>query len=452
MKAHWVDYLPHFLKSRIEGRTRLQKVLGNTGWMFFDKVFRVGLVFCLNVWVTRYLGPERFGLLSYASSLVSLFLAIANLGLYGIVVRDLVRVPEARHEILGSALLLRMVGGLVCLSVALVVVTLLRPGDLEAALMVAIIGLGMFFQAFEVFDFWFLSQLKSRYSLFANLPSLVLGSVAKVSLILTGAPLVAFAWATLLEVVCGSLGFLVMYQRTTGDLLRLRLSITWIKSLLRDSWPLVFAGLMVMVYTRIDQVMLGQMLGNQSVGVYAAAAKIAEFWYVIPGIILQSLYSTMVEARKKGEGEYYRILQKSFDIMALISYLFVLVLFAFSGTIMTTLYGAAYAEGGRILAVYVVSGVFVMLGHVREYWVTMENITRFSLYSTAVGAFVNVTLNYVLIPAFGPVGAAYATLVALFFSGYLVNLLVGKTYRIFTMQTQSLFVLPAMYRLLKKID
>jgi len=449
MNQFWISMLPLFLRKKLLKHEKLQKILGNIGWLFFDKVFRVGLVFCLNIWITRYLGPDRFGLISYATSVVSLFLAIANLGLYGIVVRDLVRLPEARHEILGSALMLRLAGGLVCLVIALIAVNLMRPDDQTTALLVAIIGFGMIFQACEVFDFWFLSQLQSRYSLFANLPSLVLGSIVKVYLVYSGAPLVAFAWTTLFEVVCGSLGFVLVYQRATGDLLRLRVSGAWLKNLLRDCSPLIFAGLMVMVYTRIDQVMLGQMLGDRSVGVYAAAAQIAEFWFVIPVILLQSMFSTMIEIRKMGEEQYYNILQKAFDLMALVSYLFFLALILFSGTIMTTLYGPAYLEGGGILSVYVVSGIFVMLGHVREYWATMENVTRLSLYSTTAGALINVALNYLLIPALGPVGAAYATLAALCCSSYLINLLSLRTIKIFHMQTQALMVLPALFRLWK---
>lgn len=449
MNQFWMSKLPLFIRKRLEKRQNIQRIVENIGWMFFDKIFRAGLVFCLNIWVTRYLGPDRFGLLSYATSVVLLFLAIANLGLYGIVVRDLVRFPVARHEILGSALILKMVGGLVCLAISLIAVHQMRPDDQNTSLLVAIIGFGMFFQAFEVFDFWFLSQLQSRYSLFANMPALVFGSTLKIYLVITGAPLVAFAWTALFEVVCGSLGFLVIYHRATGDLFRLRVSGGWVRRLLRDCCPLIFAGIMVMVYTRIDQVMLGQMLGNQAVGVYAAAAQIAEFWFVIPVIILQSIFSSLIKVREKGEKEYYKTLQKSFDLMALVSYPFILVLVLFSGTIMTTLYGPAYTEGGRILAIYVVSGVFVMLGHVREYWVTMENITQLSLYSTTLGALVNVALNYLLIPALGPVGAAYATLAALFCSCYLINLLSPRTIKIFHMQTQALMVLPALFRLWK---
>lgn len=444
------------LISKIKGKfwmnRNLSGIVTNSVWMFVDKLLRQGGQFLLAVWITRYLGPERFGVLSYASAFVSLFLAISNLGLYGVVVRDVVRYPDERHEILGTALFLKVIGGITCMCVAVSCVKFLRPDEPLIMLLVGIIAFSLVFQACDVFDFWFLSQLKSKNTLYVGLPAFILSAAVKISMILAQAPLEAFALVTVFDVFLLACGFLIVYQHSTHELGRLRVRWSWVRRLLGDSWPLVFAGLMVMVYTRIDQVMLGQMLGNRELGVYAAAARIAEFWYIIPIIILQSLFSTMVNAREQKDESYYEILQWAFDTMALMSYLFILFMFLFAGTIMTVLYGDAYVEGGRILAVYVVSGIFVMLGHVREYWVTMENITRLSLYSTGLGALVNVGLNYVLIPAYGAVGAAYATLIALFCSSYLVNLILLRTFRIFCMQTQALLIVPAILRLKRRLD
>jgi len=441
--------LPTFIANRVEGRPGLQKVIGNTGWMFFDKVFRMGIVFALNIWVTRYLGPEKFGLLSFASAFVSLFLAIANLGLFGIVIRDVVMYPESRHKIIGTALVLKILGGVVCVCLTLTTIRFIRPHDPATFLLVSIVAAGMIFQAFDVFDFWFLSQLQSKNSLLANLPGFVLVSLGKVILILTGAPLEAFAWAAFFEIILAGIGFLFVYQKTSRELCKLRMSLEWAKSLLRDSAPLIFAGLMLMVYTRIDQVMLGQMLGDRSVGVYSAAVKIAEFWYVFPGLVLQSIFPRIIEAKKKGDVHYYDTLQKVFDSMAVISYLFVLPLCLFAKPIIVLLYGSAYADAGTVLAVYVLSGIFVMIGHAREYWITVENITRFSLYSTMLGAVVNIALNFLLIPRYGGVGAAYATLVALAVGSYGVNALSRKTLPVFRMQTKSILLIPAIVRLLK---
>lgn len=449
MSRTWTRWLPSALAQKLEGSQNLQKIVGNSGWMLFDKVFRLGTTFLLNAWITRYLGPGRFGTLSYAIAFVSLFAAIANLGLFGIVLRDVVKYPESRHEILGTALALKIAGGLAGMLLALGLVGFVRPGDTETFVLVAVSAAGLLFQAFDVFDFWFLSQLQSKKSLMSNLPGFTVVSCVKVVLILAGAPLVAFALAGLAEVVLAGIGFLTVYQHSTRQLGKLRVSRQWAGTLLRDSAPLVFSGLMMMVYSRIDQVMLGQLQGNRSVGIYAAAVKLSEFWYVFPGLVLQSVFPSIVQAKKDGdESFYYQRLQKVFDLMVVLSALFVMPLFFFSRPVVELFYGKAFGEAGPVLAVYVLSGMFVMLGHAREYWVAVENVTRFSLYSTTFGAAVNIGLNFWLIPRFGNLGAAYATLIALVAGGYLVNGLHGRTRRVFWLQTKSLLLLPACSRLL----
>lgn len=445
----WHTYLPSFIRKGFEGREGLRKVVGNSGWMLFDKIVRVGGTFLVNILVTRYLGPERFGLLSYAMAFVSLFLAIANLGLFSIVIRDIVRYPEERHEILGTSLVLKLCGGTACLGLSFMAIQLTNPVNPQTIPLVVIVATGMIFQAFDVFDFWFLSQLQSKNTLKANLPTFIICAIVRIMLIYVEAPLIAFAWVSLAEIILAGIGFLIVYQSTTRELLLLSFRFSWAKNILKDCTPLIFAGLMVMLYNRIDQIMLGNMLGEKAVGLYSAAVRLAEFWYVFPGLILQSLFSTIVTSKEKGAEIYTRVMQKVFDSMAIFSAIFVVPLFIASNWLIELFYGKAYEGAGPLLAVYVLSGIFVMIGHAREYWIAAENLMRFSLYSSIVGAVINILLNLILIPRFGTIGAAYATLFALIAGSYLVNVVSCRTRPVFYMQTSALFLFPAFIRLIR---
>lgn len=441
MNQTWTRYLPHFVRNRIEGSQILQRIIHNTGWLFADKVLRMGVGFFVTVWITRYLGPEKYGLLSYASAFVGLFTAVANLGLYGIVVRDVVRYPDSTDEILGTAFFLKLSGGLCALLLSLGIMFFLRPGESLTHWLVGITAAGFIFQSFEVFDFWFQSKLLSKRTVFANFPGFILITIAKIVLILIKAPLIAFAWAGAFEILFGSVGLLVAYQLVTKRAGYLTVSMKWAKSLLKDCWPLIFAGLMLMIYNRIDQVMIGQMLNNQSVGIYSVAVKLSELWYFFPLMALNSMFPAILEAKKNGDADFYlKRVQKVMNLMAVIAYAFVVPLSLFSTIIIQVLYGNAYMASGPILSVYVLSGVFYLLSYTREYWVTAENITRFSLYATGAGAILNVILNLYLIPAYGGIGAAYATLISIFFGGYLINAFSRQTRPIFLIQTRALFL------------
>lgn len=107
----------------------LWKLIGNTGWLFADKILRMGLALVIGVWVARYLGPEQFGLYNYAISFAGLFTMFATLGLDSIVVRNIVRQPAEKDEILGTTFGLRLMGGCFVVFLAVTTVSLVRPGE-----------------------------------------------------------------------------------------------------------------------------------------------------------------------------------------------------------------------------------------------------------------------------------------------------------------------------------
>ncbi|MCR4321033.1 MAG: oligosaccharide flippase family protein, partial [Candidatus Brocadiaceae bacterium] len=144
--------------------TSLQNILVNTGWLFADRILRMGVGLFVGVWVARYLGPEQFGLYSYALAFVSLFGAFATLGLDGIVVRDIVRDPACKYETLGTAFVLKLIGGSLTFLLVIIAISLLRPHDRLTHWLVGITAVGMIFQAFDTIDFWFQSQVKSKYT------------------------------------------------------------------------------------------------------------------------------------------------------------------------------------------------------------------------------------------------------------------------------------------------
>lgn len=404
----------------------MQAIIGNTGWLFADKVLRLGVGLFVGVWVARYLGPQQFGLLNYAMAFVGLFGSLATLGLDGIVVRDIVRYPHAKDEILGTAFGLKLAGGTVALAVALPVISSLRPGDALSRWLVGIIAAGLVFQAFDTIDFWFQSQVKSKYTVYAKNTAFVLVAILKIVMILLQAPLIAFVWAMLGEIALGALGLTIAYRRNGYFLRAWRGSLSWAHRLLRDSWPLIFAGALIAIYMRIDQIMLGQMIGNESVGIYSAAVRVSEIWYFIPGIMVSSFYPSIVKAKQLNEELYHRKILQLYTFLIWIAIIFAVCISALSTRIITFLFGMKYVEAGSILAVHIWTGIFVFYGVAKVLFIQCENMQLFSLICTFSGALANVLLNLVLIKWYGGVGAAWATLIAQIISALVVPSLYYK--------------------------
>ncbi|SNB46606.1 flippase [Geobacter sp. DSM 9736] len=436
--------LPEFIRRKLEGRQALQGIIANTGWLFADRIIRMGIGLLVSVWVARYLGPSQFGLLNFATAFVALFAAFSTLGLDGIVVRELVRHPDDRREILGSAIFLRLAGSLVTIVSAAGIISLLRQGEELPRLMVMIISIGTLFQTLDVIDFWFQSRVLSKYTVMAKNGAFIIAAFLKAILILRGAPLIFFAWAALLELVLAAAGLVFFYRRNGGRIREWLVRGARCRSLLADSWPLILSGLSIAVYMKIDLVMLGKMAGDQAVGIYSAATKMSEVWYFIPMAIVSSIFPSVIRAREKDESLYYRRMQRLFSFMAALSFSIAVPMTFLASLVVVPLFGEQYAAAGPVLAVHIWASLFVFYGVAQSPWDLAENLTRLALFRMAFGAIINVALNIILIPAYGVMGAAVATVISQAFSSVILNLIHPRTREIFYLQVKGLFFLKAL--------
>ncbi len=403
------------------------------GWLFFDKLLRMGVGLLVGVWVARYLGPEQFGLLSFATAFAGMFGAVAGLGLQSIVVRDIVRNRACKEETLGTAAVLQMVGGLLAYGCVMGAIFWVRPEDAYAKLLVAILGSLMLFKFSEVALYWFESQVLSKYIVWVQNTCFIIFAAVKVCLIASKAPLLAFAWATAAEALLIAVLVLIMLGLRGPKLKQLQFSIKYAKTLLADSWPLLLSGMAIMVYMKIDQIMLGQMLGDDAVGIYSAAVRISEVWYSIPMMIVASVFPAILESKKRDEAQYLQRLQRLYDAMVLVSIAIAVPMTFLSAPIVVALFGTAYAESGAVLSIHIWATVFVFLGVASSQWFIAENRQILSLQRTLLGAAINVALNYILIPISGVVGAAWATVLA--------QASVCLFYDLFQKETRPMFVM-----------
>ncbi len=410
----------------------------NTSWLFAEKILRMAVGLFVGVWVARYLGPEQYGILSYAAAFVGLFIAIAKLGLDSIVVRELVNNENGAYDILGTAFWLRFFGALVLLFMLFIAVHF-TSNDLNTNKIIFILAGATIFQSFNVVDLFFQSRVMSRYAVFANVIALFISSLIKIALILIEAPLIAFAWAALFDsfiLGCGYIYFFLKYSNLHIKKFSFKKSTAF--NLLYDSWPLIISGLVVALYMKIDQVMIKEMLGSEAVGQYAAAVRLSEAWYFIPMAICASLFPAIINAKKVSEELYYERLQKLYNLMVWIAAAIALPMTFLSDWIVKLLYGGQYNEAGGVLMIHIWAGIFVFLGVASGRWFVSENLQKYTFYRTVSGAIINIVLNLSLIPKYGVQGAAVATLISQGMATYLFDFFNLKTKHVFYMKTKAL--------------
>lgn len=417
----------------------LLKMTINTGWLFGDRILRMGIGLFVMVWVARYLGVEQYGTLNYASAFAALFGTISTLGLPNLVIRTITESPENRDKILGTTFWLQLGGGIITLILTVLTIFLVKPDDTLTIFLVAILGSAGIFKSFDTIDLWFQSQVQSKYTVLAKNTAFIILALVKVILINFNAPLIAFAWTTLAELIVGAIGLIIAYQYQGYSLKLWRWSLSLGKKLLKESWPLILSGITIMIYLKVDQIMIGLMINTAAVGLYSSATSVSEVWYFIPTAIVSSVAPSIYKAKKDGNDLlYYQKITKLLKILNIIAISIALPMTFLSKPLILLLYGQEFIEAGTILAIHIWASLFVFMGVATSPWFISEGLTNLSFRRTLLGAFTNVLLNFILIPLYAGIGAAVATVISYGIGSVLANAINAKTYKIFTLQLKSI--------------
>jgi len=438
---------PSFIRTKLEGSAILRKIFENISWLVFDRVAPILTAFIVNVIVIRYLGPSQFGLYSYALSFAAMFATLASLGSDPIIIRELTRATEREGEILGTALVMRLVAALVVWVIAIVAVIQLRD-DILTRILVAILAGQTVTTAMGVFDCWFRAKIAARTMVILRASVALFGQAGRIVLVVIGATLPAFALLLVGTSLLASVIVAVKCRRASGQ--KLVFNIGRARQLARDSWPFLIMSISVMVYMKIDQVMLTSMSGAHENGIYATAVTLSELWYFLPMAISNTVFPLIVKAHDSAhQASFEKKLQLFYDAMTALGYCVAIPIFIFANPIVHMLYGSAYEGTANILRVHVASFVFVCIGIARGNFLIVKNYNIFNMLTSVAAAVLNVTLNLILIPPYGAIGAAWSTFISYMAANYVSGFFSADLRRQTWMLTKSL-ALPLRLRELRR--
>lgn len=438
VEPRWLRNAPRLVRERLSSRPLLRQVVGNIIWLVGDKIIRLGVGVWIGAWVARYLGPGQFGAMNFALALVTLLSAVATVGLPDILVRDLVHHPERRASILASAMAMRLAGGLLVMLVGAAAISYARPGDTRALLLVLMFAIGPLAQAADVVDQQYQALNYVRAIVLLRNISFAVISVARIVAILLGASVEVFAALTSIELILAGALMLRLARRQSHGFGVHDISIAECRRLFGESWPLLVRLVAIGIYMRADQVMIGHFLGDHDVGIYAAAARLSEIWYLIPVMVMTAVVPRLARSHRASASEYNEQLVLVMRLLFWMSVAVALALSLGATLIIRLLYGNAFTGAATILAVHAWAGVFVTLGVASNAWFVNEGLTRYGLYQAVAGAVVGIALNVLLIPVLGIVGAAITVVASQFVSAVLFNLLSPATRPIFQLQLKAM--------------
>ena len=317
------------------------KVLTNISWLVGGRIIQMIFSFVVGILTARYLGPGNYGLINYGSVYTGIFTSICSLGLNSIVVKELIDQPQKQGETLGTIIGLKFVASILSLTSIFALTSIIDTGDVVTIQVVVLCSVGLVFQAFTIFEFWFQSKLQSKVSAIATMIAYIIVSVYRVVLLVKGSSVQWFAVATSIDYFCIALILYIAYRKNGGP--RLTFSLSRAKKMLPQSYNFILSSLMVAIYGNTDKFMLKQILKNETeVGYYATAVAICSMWTFVLQAIIDSFYPTIMELYY---ANYVQYKKRNIQLYAIVFYLSLvasvgIMIFAEFG--IRSLYGESY--------------------------------------------------------------------------------------------------------------
>lgn len=401
------------------------KLIKNFSWEIMGSIARLLISLVVSILTARYLGPNNYGLINYITSFSGFFSAFCSLGINSILVKELLDRKDDQGTVMGSTLAMRILSTLLCMVANCALIAALNPGDGLLFKLAVIHSFSMLFSVFDSVKFWFRAKLETKVPVIGSTVGYIVMAVYRVFLLATGKSVAWFAAATTLDYAVVALFLLISYVKHKGPGLRFSAAVG--KDIFSRSRHFILAGLMVSLYAQMDKVMLKSMIDATSVGFYSTANSVNSMWTFVVAALIDVASPVVYESYNKSKEIFKSQLKKLYAGVIFVCMLAGIFICLLAKPLILILYGEAYMASVPVLRVLVWSSMFSYLGVVKNIWIVSEKKNHFLVGFTAIGAVSNAILNYILIPHFGAIGAATATVITQFITSVLAQLLFPQT-------------------------
>jgi O-antigen/teichoic acid export membrane protein len=399
-----------------------KKSTSNTRWLLIDKTLKTLSSIIIGLILARHYGPEVFGNYSYIISIVFILVVISSLGLDGIIVRETNNNDSNIQKILGTSFYLKFFTGLIILIISSVFILINNNGDYPLLLLIFLLTLP--FYGFNIVDFYFQSISSYKYIAKLNLYLNIFSLLVKLIIISYDLSIIFIGVSFIVDILFQSIIFCFLLSKIKNiKISDFVFDFPTAKKLLKDSYPLIFSSFFISLNLKMDQILLGELTDNYNLGLYASSVRISEAWYFIPAALSNAFMPQFMKAKRISRNSYNKIFHSAYKSMLIFSVTIAIIFSLFSSDIIYLLFGSEYLPASPVLKIHVWSGVFASMGFIYSKFLIIENYTKFSLYRNIFGFFINFVLNLILIPRYGISGCAIATLVGVFCSTIIFDLL-----------------------------
>ena len=393
----------------------MKEIIFNSLWVILEKSCFALAGIISAIYVARYLGPENYGTLSYLLSIMALVTPFIQLGSDNILFNRIAKKPASGVLLMAASLRLKLVLFII-FSLGLLLWTKHALPIAQQKVMIILIAAN-FFTLRDIYKLYYDATLASKTNLIINNVSLVIFVCLNLTWVHYQFSLIWFAFSMVVRSFIPYLWRRILFNRAqekTRVALKKPLKVKYFDFyniyLLKVGMPLLISSLSIVIYTRIDQILLGKFLGFQAVGIYNAALTLSQGWAIVPMAFITS-YMTIIAAERDSRRSSVRI--RSLYLIILVLSLPVILTFSiFSNKIILLIYGIRFANAADILWMCALTSLCSVLGTLSYRVILLHSGYHFFSVKMAVIALLNIGLNYFFIPLYGIKGAALSTLTA----------------------------------------
>ncbi len=385
--------------------------------LFFQGISELtvkGLQILILIYIARLLRETEFGKFNFAIAFTTIALIFVDIGLQPLFVREISRKRELADKYIFHSIIIKSILSLIAFFVVIFILNIMAyPKDIRIVvyIMFAFTILKSFTDAFSSV---FLAFEEMQWDGFLKILRAVLLTILVLYTLRKGYGLVIITWMYIItEVVVLSLCLVVLYTKFIKFVAKVERKL--IKRLTLDALPFAITILFYSVYFYIDSIMLSKMRGVYEVGIYSAAYNITIALIFIPTIYINALFPTLSKFYVKSQESLKFAYKKSLLYISIVALPITIILLFSGSNIIHFMYGPGYDKSVLILKIIAITILFRFISFVNAITIVSIDKQKQRLYLQGITAGINIILNLILIPTYGYVGAAIATVATEFF-------------------------------------
>lgn len=398
------------------------RIVSNVSWIVVCKIIQSLMSLTITMFTARYLGPNGYGIINYATSLVAFVFPLVNLGINDVLVQKIVNHPDDEGKIIGTATCMTVATSLIGIVGIGAFSTCVNVGEYETAIVCTLYSISLIFQNLELIRYWFAAKLMASYSSIVAIIAYFITSCYRVYLLISQKNVYWFSISQSIDFAIIAVVLFIIYKFKSGQ--KLSLSKNYAVDLFLSGRYYIISNIMVTIFAHTDKLMIKSLLGSEATGFYSAAVACASITSFVFTAILDSARPVVFESKKKSLQKYEKCIIRLYSVIILISLLQCVGITLFAKLIIQLIYGSSYFPAIDSLRIIVWYTTFSYIGAVRNVWMLAEGIQKYLWVVNLSGAVANIGLNLLFIPLMGINGAALASLLTQIFTNVVMGIII----------------------------